>query len=326
MQRILVTGATGFIGSNLIIELHKQGYNVRAFHRKDSNTSTINGLDVEHCLGDLRDESSLHKAIEGCDIVFHTAAIVSFWKKKRAEQLAINVGGTRHVVEACLKFGVKKLIHTSSVAALGFRRDGELIDETTQYNWGIRNSYRYTKHLAEIEILKGIKKGLQATIVNPSIVIGPRDLNVHGGQFILGIKSGRIPAYINGGMNFVSVHDVVAGHISAAEYGRIGERYILGGVNLTFKDYFDVVAREIGGKSPKLKVPNWLVKIIAKTSELVGNISNAKPPLTSDLIASIGMNNWYSIEKAKKELSYSPTPIENAINEAYEWYQKNNIH
>jgi dihydroflavonol-4-reductase len=326
MRRILVTGATGFIGSNLIIELHKQGYNVRAFHRKDSNTSTINRLDVAHCLGDLRDESSLYKAIEGCDIVFHTAAIVSFWKKKRAEQLAINVGGTRHVVEACLKFGVKKLIHTSSVAALGFRKDGGLIDETTQYNWGIRNSYRYTKHLAEIEILKGIKKGLQATIVNPSIVIGPRDFNIHGGQFILGIKRGHIPAYINGGMNFVHVSDVVAGHISAAKQGRSGEHYILGGVNLTFKDFFDIVACEIGGKSPKLKVPNWLVKTIAKTSEFIGNITNTKPSLTSDLISSIGMNNRYSIEKAKKELSYFPTPIENAIREAYQWFNENNIH
>jgi dihydroflavonol-4-reductase len=320
VKTILVTGATGCIGSNLIIELLDAGYTVRAFHRQQSNLLTLNNVDVEHFIGDIRDSDSLKKAVRGCDTVFHTAAIVSFWKKKREEQLEINVQGTRNVVDACRECGVEKLVHTSSVAALGYRNDGKLIDETTRFNWDERITYKYSKHLAELEVLRGVELGLHAVIVNPTVVIGPRDQYIHGGQIIRDVKRGRVPAYVKGGMNIVSVHDVVHGHIAAAEMGKNGERYILGGINLTHRDVFSLTAKIVGGTPPKIQAPVWFVKSVATACDLFGTITNREPWITSQLISGVGKNNWYSSEKARKELNYTPTIIDQAIREAYEWY------
>ncbi len=325
MKTILVTGATGCIGSNLAVELLKRGYRVRAFHRTDSSALALKGIDVEHVTGDVRDRNSLRKAIQGCDTVFHTAAIVSFWERKRDEQMDINVNGTRNVVDSCLELGIEKLVHTSSVAALGFRADGQFIDEDTEYNWGSSVGYRYSKHLAELEILKGFRQGLHATLVNPTVVIGPRDAYIHGGQIVRDIKRGRIPAYVKGGMNIVSVHDVVAGHIAAATRGRPGERYILGGVNLTHKEVFALAAKVLGGKTPVVKAPVWAVKSIARIFDIIGMLTNVQPWITSELVAGVGMAQWYSIEKSQRELGYQPTSVEDAMREAYEWYAENGM-
>ncbi len=320
MKNVLVTGASGFIGSNLVVELIKRGYIVHAFHRKNSNRLTLKDVNVKHIVGDILDANSLHNAFKGCDTVFHTAALVSFWKGDRNKQYKINVEGTRNVIEACIEARVNKLVHISTIAALGYRTDGQLIDEKTKYNWGPQHSYRYTKYLAELEMLKGIEKGLNTTIVNPSIVIGPRDINAHGGIIVRGIKHGQFPAYVEGGINLVSVHDVVKGAIAAVDLGCCGERYILGGVNLTIKEVFELTAKVVCGKAPRIKVPNWLVKFTAKGFDLFGYLTGLKLGLTSDLVAAAGLYNWYSIEKAQKELGYKPTSIEKAIREAYEWY------
>jgi len=325
MNKILVTGATGCIGSNLIIELIHQGYSVRAFHRSTSNSITLKGVNVEHYLGDILDTSSLCEAISGCDVVVHAAALVTFWKRKRDEQFKINVLGTRNVIDCCIKQNVKKLVHVSTIATLGYRKDNNLIDESSQYNWGERYSYRYTKYLAELEVLKGVDKGLDATIVNPSIIIGPRDIHAHGGTIIIGVKLGRIPFYPKGGINIVNVHDVVQGIISAIRLGRKGERYILGGFNMTTKEVFQLTANVLKGKAPKIGVPNWLVKSSAVVSEVFGVITRTNPPLTTDLAAAVGLLNWYSIEKAEKELGYKRTSIETAILEAYNWYKENGM-
>lgn len=325
MQVVFVTGATGCVGSNLTIELLRRGHIVRAFHRANSNTLTLQGVDVEHCIGDTHDKDSLRKAMKGCDTVFHTAAMVSFWKRKRAEQMEINVTGTQNVVEVCLELGVEKLIHTSSVAALGYRTDGQLIDETTEYNWGTISGYKYSKYLAEREVLNGVEKGLNAMIVNPSIIIGPRDVYFHGGQIVRDIKRGIIPAYVDGGINVVSVHDVVVGHILAAERGRNGERHILGGQNTTFKEFFDLVAKLLTGRSPNVKAPIWVVKGLAKFFDVFGNVTRKQPWITSELLIGIGMFNWYTIDKANRELGYMPSSIEGAIQEAYRWYRENGL-
>ena len=325
MKVVLVTGATGCVGSNLAIELLRRGYAVRAFHRETSNTLTLRDVAVEHAIGDVRDKESLRKVMRGSDTVFHTAAIVSFWKKRHAEQFDINVNGTRNVVELCIELGVRKLVHTSSIAALGFRTDGRSIDETTEYNWGTQHGYKYSKHRSEREVLNGVGLGLNATIVNPSVIIGPRDVNVHGGQIVRDIARGRIPLYVEGGMNVVGVHDVVKGHIAAAERGRSGEQYILGGSNMTFKEVFDLAARVLHGKAPTVEVPVWLARAVGNAVEFLGSVTNTKPWITSELLATIGSNNWYSIEKAKRELDYCPAPIEDAMEEAYEWYAENGM-
>jgi dihydroflavonol-4-reductase len=317
---VLVTGATGFIGSTLAAALLRAGREVRVFRRAGSDTRLLEGLGVEHSIGDTRDQSALRAAVRGCDTVFHAAAIVSFWKKRYAEQIEVNAGGTANVVRACLESGVRKLVHTSSVAALGYRTDGLFIDETTAYNWGPLIGYRYSKHLAELEVLRGVREGLDATMVNPSVVIGPGDISFHGGQVIREIKRGIVPFYIAGGTNYVSVHDVVRGHIAAAERGRPGERYILGGENLTHKEVFKKAARATGGRAPSWKVPVGVAKGAARALDLLADLTSTQPRVSPDLLSGAGMTNWYSIEKAERELEYRPAPVEDAMREAYRWY------
>ncbi|MFI5251088.1 MAG: SDR family oxidoreductase [Bacteroidota bacterium] len=322
MKRVLVTGATGCVGSNLIRALLQMNLKVIAFHRTTSNTLNLKGLDVEHRYGDVRDKESLRQAIRGCDTVFHTAAIVSFWKNRRVEQLEVNVGGSRNVVEVCLQESVQKLVHTSSIAALGYRTDGELINESTSYNWGSAVGYKYSKHLSEMEILSGVARGLNAVIVNPTVIIGPGDIYIHGGQLVRDLARRKIPAYSAGGMNLVSVHDVVTGHIAAAEKGIVGERYILGGKNFTHKDAFKLIANAVEKPAPFIRAPVMLTKSIARMFDALGAITGKEPWITSELISGLGGYNWYSIDKAKKGLGYSPSSLEGVIRETYEWYKK----
>lgn len=324
-MNILVTGATGCVGANLTVELLLRGHSVRAFHRSPHNTLKLKNVDVEHCIGDVRDRESLRKAMQGCDTVFHTAAMVSFEQRRQQEQFDINVNGTRNVVELCFELGVQNLIHTSSVAALGFRRDGGYIDESTAYNWGSRLGYRYSKHRSELEVLNGVERGLHAVILNPTVIIGPRDVYIHGGQIVRDTVRGRVLVYVDGGMNVVDVRDVVDGHLAAAERGRKGERYILGGWNMTFKEVFDVAARVLDGKAPLLMIPTWSARILGHVAEFIGTITNTRPWITSEMLATIGTNNWFSIEKAKRELNYQPRPIEDAMRAAYDWYRANGM-
>lgn len=325
MRTILVTGATGCVGSNLTVELLHRGFTVRSFHRSSTNSLTLKGIDVEHVIGDVRDRYTLRRAMRGCDTVFHTAAIVSFEKRRHQEQFDINVNGTRNVVELCLELGIQKLIHTSSVAALGFRSDGGYIDESTAYNWGSGLGYRYSKHCSELEVLKGAEQGLHAVILNPTVIIGPRDVYMHGGQIVRDIVRGRVPVYVDGGMNVVDVRDVVNGHLAAAERGRKGERYILGGWNMTFKEVFDVTARTLGCRAPFLKIPTWLARTVGHAVEFIGAVTNRRPWITAEMLATIGTYNWYAIEKAQRELNYHPRPIEDAVKAAYEWYKENGM-
>lgn len=320
MNSVLVTGATGFVGSSISRELIETGVKVRAFHRASSSTLLLEGLGVEHSIGDTLDIDALRRAFKGCDTVFHTAAIVSFWKKRYAEQMDVNVRGTANVVKASLEAGVQKLVHTSSVAALGYRRDGLLIDETTAYNWGPRSGYRYSKHLAELEVIKGVREGLDATIVNPSVIVGPGDLSFHGGKTVREVSKGKGLVYISGSTNYVSIHDVVRGHIAAAGSGQRGERYILGGENLTHRQVFEMAARITGGRGPLLRIPVWMAKTASWMLQIAGDLTSSEPLVSPDLLSGAGFDNRYSVEKAQRELAYRPTPVEDAMAEAYRWY------
>ena len=251
-EKFLVTGGTGFIGSNLAAALSHQGFNVRILRRPNSNLFNITSLEAEHRIGDVRDADSLRNAMRGCDTVFHTAAMVSFWKPARQLQYEINVRGTQNVVDACLQENVERLVHTSSIAAIGHRDRRELADESTAFNWQqIDNGYKNSKHMAEKEILKGVASGTRCGHGEPGS----------------GHRSGRHPLqrrethpfgeetsgtfYMKGGMNVVFVGDVVAGHIGAARKGRKGERYILGGENVTHKQAFQITAEVVGGIVPR---------------------------------------------------------------------------
>lgn len=323
MKKILVTGATGCVGSNLVKELLRLGYSVRALHRQNSDVRNLAHLEVERFIGDIRDADSVRKAVQGCDTVFHTAAMVSFWKPRYSEQHEVNVAGTRNVVEACFAEGVDRLVHTSSIAALGFRADGTPADETTEYNWPFIAGYRYSKHAGELEVVRGVRMGLNATIVNPSVIIGPGDLYRHGGQLVIEIARGGVPGYLKGGLNLVSVYDVVGGHIAVATKGRTGERYILGGRNLTHKEAFALIASVLQRRPPRLRIPVPVVRSMAIASQLLASVTRKEPRLTPELVAGAGRRAWFSIEKARRELGYEPGSLEHAIADAYAWYRRN---
>ena len=321
MKNVLVTGGSGFIGSNLAAALLQQGLNVRILRRPNSNPFNTVDLGVEHRIGDVRDAGSLRNAIRGCDTIFHTAAMVSFWKPARQLQYEINVHGTQNVVDACLRENVERLIHTSSIAAIGHETGRKFADESTAFNWQQADSgYKNSKHLAEAEILKGVAQGLDAVLVNPGVVIGPGDIHFNGGKLIRSVKKHQALFYIKGGMNVVFVADVVAGHIGAARKGRSGERYILGGENVTHKEAFQITAEVVGGIVPRIRMPIFMLKLAGSAFDIAGRIMNKELLVTSELFSGAGFYNWYSSGKAQRELGYTITPFREAVEKTYNWY------
>ncbi len=320
-MKALVTGGTGFLGSNLCDALLQRGYQVRILRRASSDTQLIDHLAIEQAIGDVCNIESLRKAMAGIDLVFHTAAMVTFLKRHRDEQLEVNVEGTRNVVQACLASGVRRLVHTSSVAAIGYPPNGELADEQTPFNWEGTSGYKYSKRAAEQEVYAGVERGLDTVIVNPSVIVGERDIHFHGGHLLRAVKKGMTPLYVKGGMNVVYVGDVVNGEILAAEKGKTGERYILGGENLTHKDIFRRTAKIVGGIPAFAPLPIPLLRSAAFFLEGVAKVTGAEPLVSRDLVAGAGRFNWFSSEKAKRELGYSFTPFDIVIRRAYDWYR-----
>ena len=326
MKNVLVTGGTGFIGSNLAVALLGEGCNVRILRRRESDMRAIGKADVEHCIGDIRDLPSVLRAMKGCDTVFHTAAVVSYWPRERERMYDVNINGTRNVVQACLESGIDRLVHTSSVAAIGFPEHGAWADETNVFNWEPFNvGYRISKHRAEGEVSLGVKSGLPAVIVNPSIVVGPRDIHFNGGQIVRDIHKKRLFFYIEGGTNVVYVDDVVRGQLAAARQGRIGERYILCGENLPLREVFRITAEIVGGIVPRIRLAKPVVHTVAWIAEAIGNALNKKPWVTRELVARAGTKYYFSCEKARKELGYTITPFREAIERTYDWYKQNDF-
>jgi dihydroflavonol-4-reductase len=326
MRNVLVTGGTGFVGSNLVAALLERGCHVRILRRSGSDLRALANLPVEHMIGDVRDKQSLHDAIKGCDTVFHTAALVSYWKQERSHMYDVNIGGTRHVVESCLEVGVEKLVHTSSIAAIGFPENGTTADETNTFNWERYDvGYRISKYEAEKEIRHGVERGLHAVMVNPSVIIGERDIHFHGGQLIRDIYRKKIFYYVAGGMNIVYVGDVVRGHIAAAERGRVGERYILAGENLTHKEIISTIADVVGGIPPIVRIPQWSVRTIAAVAEGAATILGRRPWVTRELLAGSHLDYHFSCKKAETELGYSHTPFRTSVERTFTWYRNNNL-
>jgi dihydroflavonol-4-reductase len=326
MKKVLITGGTGFVGSNLAAALVARGCCVRVLRRPDSNLRALGDIPVEHSLGDIRDKQSVLSAIKGCDTVFHAAAIVSYWKKERSLMYDINIGGTRNIVDACLQLGVSRLVHTSSIAAIGFPEDGSTADETNVFNWERFDvGYRIAKFEAEKEIHRGVTQGLNAVVVNPSVIIGERDIHFHGGQLIRDVYRKKIFYYVAGGMNIVYVGDVVRGHIAAAERGRSGERYILSGENRTHKEILSTIAEVVGGIKPLFRIPRPSVRMIAGVAEGVAAVFGRRPWITRELLAGSHLQYHFSCKKAETELGYTHTPFRSAVEKTFAWYRSNDL-
>jgi len=321
-MRALVTGANGFIGSNLVRALIKRGFRVRAFVKPDSNLKNLEGLDVEIFHGDVRDMDSLERAIRGSDFVFHVAAIYSF-RAPRSLLYDVNVKGTVNVMEACMKIKPERIVHTSSVSAVGIPKDRPGREEDEPGPGDLVSEYKRTKYLAELEVRKFAKKGLPVVIVNPSTPIGPYDYKpTPTGEMVLRFLKGKMFAYVDTGLNIVDVEDVAIGHILALERGRTGERYILGNKNMTLKEIFETLSSISGIPSPKFKIPAFIPYLIAVGGMVREKITKKPPSLSLDEVRMMKKRMYFDPSKAVRELGFPHSSVEEAFRKAVRWFRE----
>jgi len=322
---ILVTGATGFLGSHVARKLVERGERVRILLRKTSRTSNIEDIDAERAYGDILDIDSVKEALKGCDTLYHVAGIVSSRKSDYGRMEEINVKGTFNVFSSALEAGVKKAVYTSSVAAIGVDPNGGIANEETPFTlepMGIQ--YLNTKYYAEKEALKFYQKGLPLVIVNPSIVIGPGDIYLSSTALIVWYCKRKFPGYMDGGVNVVDVEDVAEGHILAAEKGRVGERYILGNKNLSIMECFSLLERVTGIPSPKRKVPYFVALTAGFIRERIIRVSSPSFVLQDVDSAKAGRLYWYfDSSKAVRELGFPQTPVEESLKKTIKWFRDN---
>lgn len=322
-MKILVTGSTGFIGSNLCRALLERGHTVRAFHRPSSQQRLLDELNVEHVLGDLTQPETLETAMEGVEVVFHTAAWLG-GSEQSGRQYAVTVEGTRSLLNAARKAGVRRVVHTSSVAALGVPepggRDIPLMNE--RHTWNYRPDYYpygYAKYLAELEVQKVVAQGLDVVITNPTLVFGAGDLHRQAGSIITQVANHRISYAINGGINCIHIEDVIDGHLLAMEKGRCGERYILGGENLTYLEMLRMIAEVTRAPAPNLVLPTGLVRAAARPAGMLQSFLNL--PVAPELLRLTGLYFYYDLAKANSELEMpARRPVKEAIAAAYAWF------
>lgn len=323
-MKALVTGATGCVGANVVAALAERGYGVRAMRRPTSCLDALQGLEVEWVVGDVLDPESLAQALEGCDLAFHVAAVSDYWRTAAETIYRVNVDGTRNVVAAALAAGVRRLVYTSSVGALGVPPDGRLLDEEAVFNLPPhRFPYGHSKHLAEEVVREAVAQGLGGVIVNPAAVIGPRDIHWIGGSLLREVQRGWAWFVPPGGTCWAASTDVGLGHVLAAERGRSGERYLLGGENLTHRETVEIVAEVVGGRRPLLTLPRFLMGPLAVATR--GACRLFCFPFSAEQVWLSARDIYCDSSKAVRELGYPQTPFRTAVEEAYIWYRERGL-
>lgn len=326
-KKVLVTGASGFVGSAVARLLVKRGFNVKTLVRSTSSQINLQGLQTEIVVGDLRDPDSLERALKGCDYLFHVAADYRLWSLNPQELYDNNVTGTENIMRAAMKARVEKIVYTSSVATLGINIDETPANEETAVSFDdMIGDYKKSKYLAEELVKKMVKKeGLAATIVNPSTPVGPRDIKpTPTGKLILDAAAGKMPAFVDTGLNWVHVDDVAMGHLLALDKGKIGERYILGNENFSMKELLQKIASITGKPAPKIQLPHNFVLPIAYISEWWANLTKAssEPKATVSGVKLSKKKMYFSFEKAKSNLGYNPKDIMIALEDSINWYKE----
>jgi dihydroflavonol-4-reductase len=322
----LVTGATGFIGWHVARLLTTRVSQVRVLVRPTSQLKAIEDLPVEHACGDLRDASSLRMALEGVTQVFHVAADYRLWAKEPNEIYETNVAGTRNLIDASRDAGVERFIYTSSVATVAPPPPGRLSDESTETRLDqMIGHYKRSKFLAEREVLDAASSGFPAVIVNPTMPVGPGDWKpTPTGRVILDFLNGRMPAYVDTGFNVVGVEDVAEGHWLAAQHGRVGQRYILGGRNMTLKDLLGVVARSTGHAVPRVRLPHAFALVAGYAENLFCSLAGREPRIPLEGVRMARYKMFVDCSKAERELGFHAGSVEEALSRAAQWYIHNN--
>ncbi|MGH7047114.1 MAG: hopanoid-associated sugar epimerase [Stellaceae bacterium] len=321
----LVTGATGFVGSALARHLLQAGHRVRALVRPSADRRNLTGLDLDIATGTMEDTASLTAAVSGCRYLFHVAADYRLWVPDPAAMFRTNVEGTRELMAAALAAEVERIVYTSSVATLGIIAGGSADEDTPARFEDMIGPYKRSKYRAEEAVRRLVaQQGLPAVIVNPSTPVGPRDVKpTPTGRLIVEAALGHMPGFVDTGLNIVDVEDVAAGHLAAAATGRTGERYILGGENLTLAEILGEVARLVGRPAPRLRVPHGVAVVAALISEAAARISGHEPFTTLDGVRMAKKKMYFSSAKAARELGYRPGPARQAIGDAVAWFEAN---
>jgi dihydroflavonol-4-reductase len=321
-----VTGATGFLGSHVARVLADNGADMRLLVRSSSNPRNIDGLRADRALGDLRDPASLEKAMAGCDVVFHVAADYRLWVRDPNEMYRSNVEGTRAILEAARKNGVRRLVYTSSVATIGFTRNGYPANEDSPVSLAdMIGHYKRSKFMAEQLALEAGRSGLQVVVVNPTTPVGDQDVKpTPTGRIVIDFLKRKFPAYVETGLNLVDVRECARGHVTALEKGKSGERYILGGENLTLKQILDKLAKITGLPSPILKLPYIFAYAAGIADEIVtGRLRGREPRATIDTVRMGAKKMFASSDKAERDLGWKIVPVESALRRAAEWFRVN---
>ena len=323
---VFLTGATGFVGSHVARVLAAQGADLRLLVRATSDLRNIEGLQANRVTGDLRDPASLEKAISGCDVVFHVAADYRLWVRDPRQMYQANVEGTRAILNAARKNAVRRVVYTSSVATMGFTSNGHPADENSPVSLdNMIGPYKRSKFMAEQIALQAGKSGMDVVVVNPTTPVGERDIKpTPTGRIIVDFLKKKFPAYVDTGLNLVDVEQCARGHVAALEKGRSGERYILGGENLTFKQILDRLAAITGLPSPKVRVPYIMALATGVVDELItGRILGREPRATVDAIRMGRKKMFVTSAKAESALGWNPLPVDSALRRAVDWFRAN---
>lgn len=323
--RAFITGGTGFVGANLVAELNQRGIAARVLHRQSSSLKALAGLTYESVIGDILAEPAvLAEGMADCAWVFHVAAVADYWRQGQDWLYKVNVEGTRRVLQAAQLAGVGRLVFTSSLAAMGVPAFGECLDEMSVFN--LRPDqfpYGHSKYLAEQEVQKSVANGLEAVIVNPSVVLGPRDVNMISGAIVVEAARGLLRFSAPGGVNYVDVQDVVVGQIEAAVSGRVGHRYILGGHNITHQQGTHIVCQIVGQKPPPIHLPQWSLPLLGGGVRLARLLLGNRIPLDHTQVKMLGETVYADITKAQQELNLPQTPFRHTVQRTYNWYNEN---
>lgn len=321
-----VTGASGFLGSHVARVLSEQGAKLRLLVRPTSNLKNLEGLNADRAIGDLRDAVSLEKAISGCDTVFHVAADYRLWVRDPNEMYRSNVEGTRSLLEAARKSGVRRVVYTSSVATMGFTSDGHPADEDSPVSLAdMIGHYKRSKFMAEQVAMEAGRSGMNVVTVNPTTPIGEQDVKpTPTGRIVVDFLKRKFPAYVDTGLNLVDVKECARGHVAALEKGRSGERYILGGEDLTLKEILDKLGAITGLPSPTVKLPYFFAFATGVVDEIViGRLLGGDPRATIDTVRMGKKKMFASSARAQRELGWKIVPVDDALRRAVEWFRAN---
>jgi len=323
MSTTVVTGATGFIGSGVVRALLERGRAVRCYVEPGASRKNLEGLDVEIIEGDINDRDKIGRALAGARSLYHLAAIYKLWLPDNALMYEVNVEGSKTVLFAALEAGVDKVVYTSSIAAVGKPANGGLADETCAFNlWDESNHYVRSKWLSERDALRFAREGLPVVVVNPAFPFGERDIApTPTGRFIVEALKGRVPGYMEGGFNVVDVADVAEAHVLAEEKGRVGERYILGDHNVTYKEFYDAVTEVAGVPPITRKLPTRVLWGMAWMMEKMGEMRGKEPQLTYKSARYASRTLWFDTRKAHEELGMPRTPLRTSIEKSIRWFR-----